>query len=84
MTSHLDVHLSTEPGALQRFLGVIRRRGFAVTSINAVRHEAGNSFRIDLVVEGARCPSTLHKHLDNLVDVRAVHMLTRLPQAVCA
>ena len=84
MSSHFDVQLSPDPGSLQRLLGVVRRRGFVITSLNVVQDESGHSYSLDLHVNGTRCPSTLRKHLANLMDVRAVSLLTRVPQSSCA
>ena len=84
MSSHFDLQLSPEPGALQRLLGVVRRRGFTIVSMNASREPHGHQYHLSLVVEGARCPSALRNHFSNLIDVQSVNLLSRVPRATCA
>lgn len=83
MSSHFDVQLSPLPGSLQRVLGVVRRRGFTVVSLNAVRDLTGDAYKLEMTVDGTRSPATLRNHLANLTDVRAVNLLTRV-QVSCA
>lgn len=83
MSSEFDVELSPVPGALQRLLGVVRRRGFTILSLSAVRDDTGDGYRVAITVSGARRALTLRNHLANLVDVRSVNLLS-CTQASCA
>ncbi len=84
MSAHFDVYLSSEPAALQRLLGVVRRRGFTVTALSALHDEQRHAYHVDLCVDGARCPTVLQNHIANLADVRTVNVLGPLPRTTCA
>ena len=77
-TNDLVVHLSPEIGALQRLLNTLRRRGFAVDSMDARRLD-DDGYRVEVRVDnlrgGSRSVEALAKHIGNLVDVRSVSVL---------
>ncbi len=67
----LIITLSNTDTALQRLVGVVRRRGFRIVSLDAAEESAG-VLRVRTLVEGVRSAQTLAEHVANIVDVRSV------------
>ncbi|HEY7358157.1 MAG TPA: acetolactate synthase small subunit [Ktedonobacterales bacterium] len=69
---HVLVLLMRDRGnALERVLGVLRRRGPAYTTINLVATEAPDTARVTITLHGARAAAEQAlEHLRKLVDVR--------------
>ena len=70
------ITLADQTGALQRLLGVIRRRGFKVDNMMVARDSALDRYRIEFRLKGNRSFETLARHIDNLFDVSAVSFNT--------
>ncbi|MEM7351544.1 MAG: ACT domain-containing protein [Acidobacteriota bacterium] len=64
-----DVYPGTS--ALERLLSVVRRRGFHVDALQAVRKSGDNHrLEVELTVSGERDVDVLSRHLANLGDCR--------------
>ena len=71
----LDIFPGTS--ALERLLAVVRRRGFHIDNLQAVRAPRDERrLEVELAVSGDRDLEVLAKHLGNLGDCRLVAMRT--------
>ena len=78
MSVHFEIRLKSSEGALLRTLGLIQRRGFAVTEL-ALR-EAGDAQLLRVAVNGqGRCPAVLARQVDRLHDVASVERVEHEP-----
>jgi acetolactate synthase small subunit len=75
MNHTLRMNLHKVEGALVRLLGLIERRGFAVTSMNACTDEHHVEVTVDVHSAG-RSVETLTRQIQKLYDVRSVACLT--------
>ncbi|NGP52324.1 ACT domain-containing protein [Thioalkalivibrio sp. XN8] len=75
MNHTLQMNLHQVEGALIRLLGLIERRGFAVTSMNAYTGEQHVEVTVDIHSAG-RSVETLTRQIQKLYDVRSVACLT--------
>lgn len=75
MNHTLRMNLHKVEGALIRLLGLIERRGFAVTSMNACTDEHQVEVTVDIFSTG-RSVETLTRQIQKLYDVRSVACLT--------
>lgn len=75
MNHTLRMNLHKVEGALIRLLGLIERRGFAVTSMNACTDEHSVEVTVDIHSAG-RSVETLTRQIQKLYDVRSVACLT--------
>lgn len=74
-TAYFSVNLSDATGSLQRFLGVVRRRGFDVENMLVTRNPNTEGYRVEVRLKGGRSFETLARHLANLFDVFTVSLL---------
>ncbi len=78
MSVHFEIRLKPAEGALLRTLGLIQRRGFAVTEL-ALR-EAGEGQLLRLALDGrGRCPAVLARQVERLHDVASVERVEHEP-----
>jgi acetolactate synthase II small subunit len=71
MQFRLDLQISSAEGALVRVLGMIERRGFTASSVQAQRQADGN-WQLQMEVSGQRPGHTLALQLDKIYDCLAV------------
>lgn len=77
MNHTLRMNIHKVEGALIRLLGLIERRGFAVTSMNAHPDESAQHVEVTVHVHSAgRSVETLTRQIQKLYDVRTVACLT--------
>jgi acetolactate synthase II small subunit len=78
MSVHFEIRLKPAEGALLRTLGLIQRRGFAITEL-ALR-EAGEGQLLRLAVNGnGRCPAVLARQVERLHDVASIERVEHEP-----
>jgi len=76
MNHTLRMTIQKVEGAIIRLLGLIERRGFSVTGMNAHADEAAQQVEITVHVNSAgRSIETLAKQIEKLYDVRSVACL---------
>ena len=66
----LDVIMSDAEGALERFLGRLRLRGFAMCKMQADKSQEHKAIRAQITIEGGRPIEPLVKQLSKLFDVK--------------
>lgn len=77
MNHTLRMNVHKVEGAMVRLLGLVERRGFSVTALNAHSDEAGQQVEITMQVRSAgRSVDTLTRQIAKLYDVRSVACLT--------
>lgn len=70
-------------GAMIRALGLIERRGFAVTSINATENEPGHQLELIIGLRSAdRSVDVLARQVEKLFDVCSVSLLQQNESAL--
>ena len=70
MKQTISANLMDRPGALNRVVSLIRRRGLNVESLNVVRTDVTDISRLTMVLEmEADGVNTLVKQLERLIDV---------------
>ena len=72
MKYSLDVIMTDAEGALERLLGRLRQRGFAMSTMSAGRSPDHASLRARITIEGTRPIEPLVKQLSKLFDVKYV------------
>jgi acetolactate synthase regulatory subunit len=72
MKYSLDVIMTDAEGALERLLGRLRQRGFAMSTMSASCSQDHNSVRARITIEGARPIEPLVKQISKLFDVKYV------------
>ncbi len=83
MNHTLKLTIQRVEGALIRALGLIERRGFAVTSINAEADAAAQQMELTIEVRSAgRSADVLARQIEKLFDVRAVTLMPAEEPAV--
>ena len=83
MTFSLWLRLRREEGALQRLIGVVRRRGYDVLDLEAHTRADGASMDVVLTLESERPSEVLERHVAKLIEVEAV-VLTKKTQKASA
>ncbi len=82
MNHTLRMNIHKVEGALIRLLGLIERRGFAVTAMNAHSDDASQQVEITVHLHSAgRSVDILARQIEKLYDVRSVACLTAGEQA---
>ena len=81
MTFSLWLRLRREEGALQRLIGVVRRRGYDVLDLEAHTREGGASMDVVLTLESDRSSEVLERHVAKLIEVEAVVLTTKTQKA---
>lgn len=66
-SSHLSIEMESDDAALIRLLGVIRRRGFAVRSMEA--SERGGAMGVGVWIESDRPVEILVRQIERIVGV---------------
>jgi acetolactate synthase II small subunit len=80
MNHTLRMNIQKVEGAIIRLLGLIERRGFAVTGMNAHSDDASQQVEITVHVRATgRSVETLTRQIEKLYDVRSVVCLTAEP-----
>jgi len=83
MNHTLRMNIQKVEGAIIRLLGLIERRGFSVTAMNAHSDDAAQHVEITIQVRSAgRSVDTLTRQIEKLYDVRSVACLTAGEPAV--
>jgi acetolactate synthase regulatory subunit len=72
MKYSLDVIMTDAEGALERLLGRLRQRGFAMCTMSAGSSQLHNSVRARITIEGTRPIEPLVKQISKLFDVKYV------------
>lgn len=76
MNHTLRMSILKVEGAMIRLLGLVERRGFSVTAMNARADDAGDEVEITLEIRSAgRSVDTLTRQIEKLYDVRRVACL---------
>lgn len=73
MQFRLDLRISGAEGALLRVLGMIERRGFTASSVQAQR-QADGSWQLQMTVDSQRPGHTLAMQLAKVYDCLAVEV----------
>jgi acetolactate synthase II small subunit len=77
MNHTLRMNIYKVEGALIRLLGLIERRGFSVTSMNAHTDDGAQQVEVTVHLHSAgRSVETLTRQIQKLYDVRSVSCLT--------
>jgi acetolactate synthase II small subunit len=77
MNHTLRMNIHKVEGAMIRLLGLIERRGFSVTAMNAHADDAAQQVEITLQLRSSgRSVETLTRQIEKLYDVRSVACLT--------
>lgn len=74
------VRMSTVATGLQRVLGVVERRGFAIIGVHAITESPGTTSIRLRVDPGERSVSGLLRQLEKLFDVRGVELAGPAPR----
>jgi acetolactate synthase regulatory subunit len=74
------VRVRRAEGDLERLIGVFRRRGWQVVSLEARATRDGSTMTVHAVLEGDRSPEVLVRQVQRLVDVEAIHLEEGEPQ----
>jgi acetolactate synthase regulatory subunit len=83
MNHTLKLTLQRVEGAVIRTLGLIERRGFAVTAINTASDESSPHLELTLQISSPeRSAETLARHVEKLFDVRHVDLVAAGTPAV--
>jgi acetolactate synthase II small subunit len=83
MNHTLRMNIYKVEGAIIRLLGLIERRGFAVTAMNAHTDEASQQVEITVHLHSTgRSVDTLARQIGKLYDVRSVACVASAEQAV--
>ncbi|WLQ13221.1 ACT domain-containing protein [Hahella aquimaris] len=82
-----ECQISSQPGALERVMRVVRVRGFQVEDLRLQR--LADVYEAQLIVSGSRPPETLLRQLQKLLDVKMLKALnqptqTSTPELACA
>lgn len=72
--SVLEIRITNTEGALERILGKLRSRSFAICSIMAERTENGAAIEARITVESVRPSDLAAKQIGKLYDVEYVHV----------
>lgn len=76
MNHTLRMNIQKVEGAMIRLLGLIERRGFSVTAMNAHTDDAGQQVEVTVHLRSAgRSVDTLARQIAKLYDVRSVACL---------
>ena len=80
MNHTMKLTIQRVEGAIVRTLGLIERRGFAVTSIDASADDSDQQMELTIEVHSPqRSPEALARQVAKLFDVRSVHLVTAEP-----
>ena len=83
MNHTLRMNIQKVEGAIIRLLGLIERRGFSVTAMNAHSDDARQEVEITVHLRSAgRSVETLARQIEKLYDVRSVACLTPAEQGI--
>ena len=83
MNHTLRMNVQKVEGALIRLLGLIERRGFSVTAMNAHSDDARQEVEITVQLRSSgRSVDTLARQIEKLYDVRSVACLTSAERTV--
>jgi acetolactate synthase regulatory subunit len=83
MNHTLNLTIEKVEGAIIRTLGLIERRGFSVTSIDARADESAGEMELVIELSGSGRPvETLARQIGKLFDVRAVNLVNHQKPAV--
>ncbi|MEJ2515567.1 MAG: ACT domain-containing protein [Gammaproteobacteria bacterium] len=83
MNHTLNLTIEKVEGAIIRTLGLIERRGFSVTSIDARANEGDQEMELVIQFTGTGRPAeVLARQIDKLFDVKSVHLVPTKAPAV--
>ena len=76
-TFTLQIRIRQSDGALERILGVTRRRQFALSQLNVSEagRGAATDYDVEMTVRGERAPAFLVRQLEKLEDVAELNMV---------
>ncbi len=75
MSYVLNLKVRNMEGALERILGVVRYRGFALMGLMATQDREGSRLEVSMTVDGEQRVSNLPKQIAKLFDVETVEMI---------
>jgi len=76
MNHTMKLTIQRVEGAIIRTLGLIERRGFAVTSIDATADDSAQQMELTIEVHSPqRSAEVLARQVEKLFDVRSVHLV---------
>ena len=80
MNHTMKLTIQRMEGAIIRTLGLIERRGFAVTSIDATADDSAQQMELTIgVYSPQRSAEVLARQVEKLFDVRSVQVMTAEP-----
>jgi acetolactate synthase regulatory subunit len=74
-TFTLQIRIRQSDGALERILGVTRRRQFALSQLSVSETPRTADYDVEMTVRGERPPAFLVRHLEKLEDVAELSMV---------
>jgi acetolactate synthase regulatory subunit len=72
----LQVRMAFIEGALQRLLGTVTRRGFAIVGVEARQSRCGSGYEVTLDLSGERSTDNIKRQIAKLYEVQSVRSLT--------
>jgi len=82
MISTIELSLGRAEGAIIRAIGLIERRGFAVTSIHTTAHADSGTLALRLEVASRGRPfDVLVRQIEKLFDVRSARLVETVAEA---
>ena len=85
MNRTIEISLERAEGAIIRAIGLIERRGFAVTSISTIAGTAAGLLGLRLEVASRGRPyDVLIRQIEKLFDVRSARLVERVVEAETA
>ena len=82
MISTIELSLERAEGAIIRAIGLIERRGFAVTSINTTAQDNADTLALRLEVASRGRPfDVLVRQIEKLFDVRSARLVETVAEA---
>ena len=77
MSINLEVRLRREERGLERLLGLVGRRGYEVTGVDASLAPCGRVLRVRLRLESERSFEQLVRHVAKLYEVAEVRVMSQ-------
>jgi acetolactate synthase regulatory subunit len=66
------VRMKRAEGDLERLMGLFRRRGWRVTSLDARSTREGAAMTVHATLEGERSPDVLARQIERMIEVETV------------
>jgi acetolactate synthase II small subunit len=82
MNRTIELSLQRAEGAIIRAIGLIERRGFAVTAISTTAHDSPDTLALRLEIASRGRPfDVLIRQIEKLFDVRSARLVERVTEA---